>query len=75
MGDPALQHKTDEKSGKKIATATMNQLTDWNCEESVIKSYGLFQEYLQVVENCKNRLPNQRKRKHDSQKWWLELNF
>ena len=35
MGVPALQHKTDEKSGKKIATATMNQLTDWNCEESV----------------------------------------
>ena len=35
LGVPALQHKTDEKSGKKIATATMNQLTDWNCEESV----------------------------------------
>ncbi|GAB1609904.1 hypothetical protein Ahia01_001276300 [Argonauta hians] len=35
LGVPALQHKTDEKSGKKIATAAMNQLSDWNCEDSV----------------------------------------
>ncbi|GAB1602749.1 hypothetical protein Ahia01_000554900 [Argonauta hians] len=39
------------------------------------KSESRFQDCLQVVENCRNRLPNQRKRKHESQKWWLELNF
>ena len=35
LGVPALQHKTDEGSGKKIAKATMEQLNLWKCEDNV----------------------------------------
>ena len=31
------------------------------------------QNVLQVVENCRSRLPNQRKRKLESKRWFLKL--
>ena len=35
LGVPPLQHKTDERSGDKIAKATIDLLSSWNCEDNV----------------------------------------
>ena len=35
LGVPVQQHKTEERSGKKTAKATMDQLNIWKCEDNV----------------------------------------
>ena len=40
----------------------------------VAKSESRFQDYIQGKENCR-KTKITRNRKHDSQKWWLELIF